>query len=79
MTRGLCLRDFGHYAACAWVRLTLSCARIRPGLPAPGGYAEPPLTLGQDLAFLQDLPADYTAADVVGHLLGTGRDERTTP
>ncbi|WP_165781049.1 hypothetical protein [Streptosporangium minutum] len=45
-----------------------------------GGYAEPPpLPPGQDLAFLQDLAADYTAADVAGHPLGTGRDERTTP
>ncbi|MEU1732297.1 nitronate monooxygenase [Streptosporangium sp. NPDC020145] len=34
------------------------------------GYAEPALlTLGQDLGFLRDLPGDYTAADVVAHLL----------
>ncbi|MFD0884742.1 DMT family transporter [Streptosporangium algeriense] len=34
------------------------------------GYAEPALlTLGQDLAFLRDLPGDHTAADVIGHLL----------
>jgi NAD(P)H-dependent flavin oxidoreductase YrpB (nitropropane dioxygenase family) len=44
------------------------------------GYAEPPLlTLGTDLSFLADLPGDYTAADVVGHLLGTGPGEGTTP
>ncbi|GAA3446449.1 nitronate monooxygenase [Planomonospora venezuelensis] len=43
------------------------------------GYAEPPLlTLGTDLGFLRALPEDYTAADVVGHLLGTGRAARVT-
>ncbi|MEV7009500.1 nitronate monooxygenase [Streptosporangium sp. NPDC051022] len=44
------------------------------------GYAEPPLlTLGQDLGFLHDLPPDYTAADVVGRLLGAHRGERAAP
>ncbi|SFE89479.1 Nitronate monooxygenase [Actinoplanes philippinensis] len=43
------------------------------GLPQrrAGGYVEPPLvTLGQDLGFLPHLPAGFTAADVVGYLLG---------
>ncbi|MEU7002344.1 nitronate monooxygenase [Nonomuraea sp. NPDC046570] len=40
------------------------------GQHRPDGYEEPPLlTLGRDLAFLDDLPDDYTAADVVGRLL----------
>ncbi|WP_230881814.1 nitronate monooxygenase [Planomonospora sp. ID91781] len=46
----------------------------------PDGYTEPPLlTLGQDLAFLADLPADHTAADVVAGILGTRPSERTAP
>lgn len=39
------------------------------------GYVEPPLlTLGTDFGFLEALPEDHTAADVIGHILGTGRD-----
>ncbi|HWS37473.1 MAG TPA: nitronate monooxygenase [Actinoplanes sp.] len=46
-------------------------ATIGVGQRRPGDYTEPPLvTLGQDVSFLKDLPADFTAADVVGLLLG---------
>ncbi|SDH88740.1 NAD(P)H-dependent flavin oxidoreductase YrpB, nitropropane dioxygenase family [Sinosporangium album] len=46
-------------------------AAIGLGQHRPDGYAERPLlTLGQDLAFLRDLPDDHTAADVIAHLLG---------
>ena len=48
-------------------------ATIGLGQRRPDGYAEPPLvTLGQDLSFLAELTRsgpDYTAADVVAHLL----------
>ncbi|MBB2914485.1 NAD(P)H-dependent flavin oxidoreductase YrpB (nitropropane dioxygenase family) [Streptosporangium becharense] len=45
-------------------------AAIGLGQRRPDGYQEPPLlTLGQDLGFLEGLPDDYSAADVVGHLL----------
>ncbi|GAA0964648.1 nitronate monooxygenase [Acrocarpospora macrocephala] len=51
-------------------------AAIGFGQRRPDGYREPPLlTLGQDLAFLDDLPDDYAAADVVAYLLGTPPDE----
>lgn len=44
------------------------------GQHRPDGYAEPPLlTFGQDFGFLPELPQrEYTAADVVRYLLGTG-------
>ncbi|WP_344972625.1 nitronate monooxygenase [Streptosporangium fragile] len=45
-------------------------AAIGLGQHRPDGYREPPLlTLGQDLGFLDGLPDDYSAADVVDHLL----------
>ncbi|HEU5161329.1 MAG TPA: nitronate monooxygenase [Streptosporangiaceae bacterium] len=45
-------------------------ANVGLGRHRPDGYAEPPLiTLGQDLAFLRDLPGDYSAADVIDYLL----------
>ncbi|WP_030175132.1 2-nitropropane dioxygenase [Spirillospora albida] len=46
-------------------------ANVGLGRHRPGGYIEPPLvTLGQDLDFLPDLPADYSATDAVHYLLG---------
>ncbi|WP_430782126.1 nitronate monooxygenase [Actinoplanes sp. G11-F43] len=45
-------------------------ATIGLGQRRDGGYTEPPLvTLGQDVSFLNRLPAGYSAADVVGFLL----------
>ncbi|MET8387379.1 nitronate monooxygenase [Streptosporangium canum] len=45
-------------------------AAIGLGQRRPDGYREPPLlTLGQDLGFLDELPEDYSAADVVDHIL----------
>nr|WP_311132619.1 nitronate monooxygenase [Nonomuraea gerenzanensis] len=45
-------------------------AAIGLGQHRPGGYAEPPLlTLGQDTGFLDGLPDDHSAADVVAHIL----------
>ncbi|MEV4187865.1 nitronate monooxygenase, partial [Streptosporangium canum] len=45
-------------------------AAIGLGRRRPDGYREPPLlTLGQDLGFLDELPEDYSAADVVDHIL----------
>ncbi|MGP4103055.1 nitronate monooxygenase [Nonomuraea sp. KM90] len=45
-------------------------AAIGLGQHRADGYDEPPLlTLGQDTAFLDGLPDDHSAADVVAHLL----------
>ncbi|WP_240777104.1 nitronate monooxygenase [Nonomuraea basaltis] len=45
-------------------------AAIGLGQQRADGYVEPPLlTLGQDVAFLDGLPDDHSAADVVAHIL----------
>lgn len=45
-------------------------AAIGLGQHRADGYDEPPLlTLGQDTGFLDGLPEDYSAADVVAHIL----------
>ncbi|GAA4960386.1 NAD(P)H-dependent flavin oxidoreductase YrpB (nitropropane dioxygenase family) [Nonomuraea thailandensis] len=45
-------------------------AAIGLGQHRADGYAEPPLlTLGQDTGFLDGLPDDYSAANVVAHIL----------
>ncbi|MEU8251543.1 nitronate monooxygenase [Nonomuraea sp. NPDC048916] len=46
-------------------------AAIGLGQRRPDGYQEPPLlTLGQDIGFLDGLPDDHSAADVVAGVLG---------
>lgn len=54
-------------------------AAIGLGQRRTDGYEEPPLiTLGQDLDFLREFPDEYSAADVVNHLLrGSGQDRTT--
>jgi NAD(P)H-dependent flavin oxidoreductase YrpB (nitropropane dioxygenase family) len=55
-------------------------AAIGLGQRRTDGYEEPPLlTLGQDLSFLAELPDEYSAADVVNHLLGGSRPASSHP
>lgn len=55
----------GRCCLCNTLMSTAGYAQVRTD-----GYIEPPLvTLGTDLAFLQDLPDGYTAADAVSYLL----------
>ncbi|WP_238013447.1 nitronate monooxygenase [Dactylosporangium sp. AC04546] len=60
----------GSRCLCNGLTATIGLGQLRTG-----GYVEPPLvTLGQDTSFLARLRhragADYTAADVIDHLLG---------